>query len=116
MASITYFGERRNVLEPKIESLPGERVDDMGGVADEASRGATNSRASCSRSGKLWMLSSTVTLPSDEPIAASISPATSSSGSALSRAASSVVSVHTSDERLPGSGRLANGPAGRKCS
>ena len=27
-----------------------------------------------------------------------------------------VCSVHTIDERLPFSGRIANGPAGRKCS
>ena len=32
------------------------------------------------------------------------------------RSASPVVSVHTIDERRPLSGRIANGPAGRKCS
>ena len=32
------------------------------------------------------------------------------------RAASLRFSVHTSDERFPVSGRIANGPAGRKCS
>ena len=30
--------------------------------------------------------------------------------------AASLRSVQTSEERLPGSGRLAKGPAGRKCS
>jgi hypothetical protein len=39
-----------------------------------------------------------------------------SSGNATMRSASSVVSVHTIDERCPLSGRIANGPAGRKCS
>ena len=49
-------------------------------------------------------------------MAASISAAASADGRLLMRAASAVVSVHTSDERLPVSGRLAKGPAGRKCS
>ena len=34
----------------------------------------------------------------------------------MSRGANSSRSVHTIDERFPVIGRIANGPAGRKCS
>jgi len=41
---------------------------------------------------------------------------TSSSLKAVIRAASLRVSVHTSEERFPVNGRMAKGPAGKKCS
>ena len=100
-----------------IEPLPGDRMDHVRGVADqreplgdERARHRQAERIGAARTGRLDLA---------EHAARSGAPARRGirrRGSATMRSASCVSSVHTIDERRPFSGRMANGPAGRKCS
>ena len=110
------FGQRGRILQAEIETLPGDRMDAMGGVAREREARLTI----CARQMETQRIgparSATVRRAQMRPEAPCDFLVEASSDSASIAGAMSSRSVHTSDERLPVIGRIANGPDGRKCS
>ena len=111
------FGKRRRVLEAEIEALAGDRVDAMGGVAgerearrDEVARQRQAERPGARRSlhRDLAELQAEALLQFhlEHEVVARDQPV------GVGRA------LRPDDARngCPSSGRMANGPAGRKCS
>ena len=112
----------RRPRRPRLRPWPGDRVDDVGGIAEQ--RQALGPEAPGDAEGQRVRRSARAPAPArprSRVNRRSISASTAS-GSPESRAsASSARSVQTIEERWPSAppsrrGRIAKGPAGRKCS
>ena len=112
------LGQRRGVAKAEIEALPGDRMDAVRGVAEqrEARPHEIARQRQAERIGAARAPSSSIA-PSRWPKRRSSSTRNTKSSLAHQLLARRRFrSVQTSDERLPLSGRMANGPPGRKCS
>ena len=110
------FGQRGDILQAHVEPLPRDRVDDMGGVADQrealGDEGARDEIAERKRARLVERLD-LAEMQAEALLELAVKFLFAQRHDARGFGG---VSVHTSDERLPVSGRIANGPAGRKCS
>ena len=108
--------QRRRILEAEIEALPGDRVDTMRRIASQREARLDEVARQGQAERKRFPRAFNVQLAKLQAKALFELGSKTKSSSLISRSASAVRSVQTSEERLPLSGRIAKGPAGRKCS
>ena len=113
-----HFGERGDVLEPHVEPLPGDRMDDVRGIADqrealgdEGARHRKAERKGAARADRRDLAEMQAEAAFELGVEFSVGQRNDALG--LAR-------LLGPDDRRAWprrfSGRIANGPAGRKCS
>ena len=97
------LGQGRGVVQAEIEALPGDRVDDMGGVADQGQPLGDEARGRCrSRADSCAAASSTASAPSCRPKRRSISATRSAGRGRAGRHARLALGPHDRDDGRAG--------------